>query len=340
MAAHLLILAACIPFASAAQPPAAPSRFWDDTARARPAAVAEIVGLGEPLAVLAMGGYGKETALWGLEPPPDTAPPLDAHWLSLVQDKKPLPDFRERPPQEWKASEKAVYAVYCQALRQAALTPPEAFARSARPNAHVDWGSMFREPRKFRGEVIPIKGRLVRLRRLDAPLPVKRDLIKVIWEGWVFTETYGSNPVCVILTELPAGLKEGEKIDHPVEFNGYFLMRYRYLSGRGWRDTLLFIAPTLTLLGPARADGPDVMFSLSGWMLGGMLVLFTVTVAVVAAMGWWFHRGDRRFERRLGQVRAGMFGASDLATDAGRETVTAVRPELPPGRPDGPGPSP
>jgi hypothetical protein len=317
--------------AQTAQKPA--SDFWNEFSRQRPAAAAEVVGIRDPLTALAMTGYGQATVLWGLPPVPDRAPPLDPDLLAGVLDKKSLPDFRQWPARDWERWQIATYRLYCQAVLQAAQTPPEAFAKSARENAFVDWGSMFRNPGKFRGEVIPVKGVLRRLRRIvDPPQGVTRQGITVLWEGWVFTETFGSNPVCVILTDLPAGIKEGERLSQGVTFDGYFLMRYRYLSGYGWRDTLLFIAPTLTLTARPSAAVEPGMFSLSGWMFAGMIALFAGTIALVVGLGWWFRRGDQRFRRRVTEVQAGMFAESELGHEEGPGTVTSVRPEPQPGR--------
>src|SRR5437667_22632 len=112
--------------------------------------------------------------------------------LTLILCACPTAPAQEPPPEFWFNRDRA-----------AAAAAAEVFARSAAENAHVNWADMFREPWKFRGQVIPVSGKLKRLRRLDAPLPLQKEWIKVVYEGWVFTPTYGSNPVCVIFPDLP-----------------------------------------------------------------------------------------------------------------------------------------
>jgi hypothetical protein len=322
---------------SAQEPDKQFPKFWDNDRRAGAGAVAEMVGVHEPLALVAMRLRAKAEIVWGVEnePIPDMAPPLDERILSRVKDNHDMPRVAGRLRDEWRPWEAANYDIYCQAIRHAALTPAEAFAKSAQDNSHVVWGDLFREPWKYRGQVIPVKGRLKMLRRRDPPLP-DQDVVKFLYEGWVFTDTPGSNPDCVILTELPGGMKEGESITYKVEFDGYFLMRYRYLtSGKGWRDTLLFVAPTLRLVGPAARkggdDGGDIFHQLSGTILTGMMIVIGATMLLVVGLGWWFRRGDRRFERHLSDVRAGMFAESELSSgQQPGDAITGIRAEQPP----------
>jgi hypothetical protein len=201
---------------------------------------------------------------------------------------------------------------------------------------------MFREPWKFRGEVIPVKGRLKMLRRRDLPLQAA-DAARFLYEGWVFTETRNSNPVVVVFPDLPVDVKTGEQVDYKVEFNGYFLMRFRYLTGEGkntWRDTLLFVAPTISVLGAAPgaakdSSGTATFGQLSGAILTGMIILVAGTMLLVLGLGWWFRRGDKRFHHHLTRVRAGMFAESELAGEQPTsEKTTGIRHEMPP--PEGP----
>jgi hypothetical protein len=322
-----------------AQQPARQPRI--DSKAAQAITAAQMVGIREPLAFLVMRSEAKDTLGWVFEPEPepDLAPPLNENLLSRIKDNKPLPDLRGRLRDEWKPWEAASYDLFNQALRQAALTPPEAFAKSATENKYVTWGDMFREPWKYRGKVIPVKGRLKMLRRRDAPVPLQREGFDHFYEGWVFTPTRGANPVCLNFAKLPPGLEEGETLDQQVQFNGYFLMRYRYHTSEGHhkqRDTLLFIAPTVDL---QEADRHRAMLpALPGFVLAGMVILVAMTILIVLGMGWRFRRGDRLHQARLGQVRANLFGGSDLAGDSPPgETITTIRPESPPQH--GPGPT-
>jgi hypothetical protein len=295
-----------------------------------------MVGIGQPVAFLVMRSQAKDRFGWVFEPEPEPelAPPLSNELLSRIKDNMPLPDLRGRLRDEWKPWEAASYDLFNQALRQAALTPPAAFARSAIENKHVTWGDLFREPGKYRGRVIPVKGRLKMLRRRDTPLPLQRDRIDAFYEGWVFTDTRGANPIVVNFVKLPADIEPGERVDYPVQFNGYFLMRYKYLTSEGkqtFRNTLLFIAPTLEIRESAAQAMP---FAVSpGTILTAMIVLVGGTVLLVLALGWRFRRGDRRHEAQLMHLRGSLFADAQLPEErAEAERITAVRPEDSPRR--------
>jgi hypothetical protein len=299
--------------------PAAP--FWEDERRIALGGAVELVGIREPLAVLAMRLEGQLENVWGEigHQQADHAPDLRPDLLRNTMNVHVLPDLRGRLREEWKPVERDTYDLFCEAIRLAALTPnaATAFAKSAADNRGITWGDMFREAWKHRGKVIPVEGRLKMLRRRDAPPDLERDGIKTIYEGWVFTETPGANPVCVDFVTLPQGMELGEKVDYRVRFNGYFLMRYHYLtSGRGWRDTLLFVAPTVSVRpGRHRAEAEAGFGQMSSSILTGMIGVVALTILLVLGLSWWFRRGDRRFHDHLMQVRAGMFAESELAEE-------------------------
>lgn len=312
----------------------AAEEFWFDRDRAGAAGVAELVGLRDPIACAAMRVEGKRSLVWGLEPEEDQvadrAPPLDPKLLALIPDKKAMPDLRGRPRDEWKPEEVAEYETYCQAVAQTWKTGPALFAKSAAENRGITWGHLFREPWKYRGKVIHVHGTLKRLRREDAPLCAQKEWVHNLYEGWVFTDTPGSNPVSVIITDLPPELKLGEDINYRVSFDGYFFKRYRYVSGKGPRDTLLFIAPTFKTAGvPPPPDVPEV--TTFGNMPGGVVLvagaLLLATFAVILGLNIWFRRGDRKIHHRIDELRASMVAQAE---DEERAQVTGVLPDLPP----------
>jgi hypothetical protein len=322
--------------AALADSPAAGDSFWTSDQRSGAAAAAQLVGLQEPFAILALRYEGQRQNVWqelGKHLPQGLAPALDEDLLDRTRNVHQFPDVRGRPRDEWRDWEAASYDLLCQALRYAAFTPQaaEAFARSAAPQRDVTWGDMFREPWKYRGKVVPVQGRLKMLRRRDAPLGVQGDGITTYYEGWVFTDTPGSNPVCVLVLKLPDGIQVGEKVDYRVECHGYFLMRYHYLTaGRGWRDTLLFVAPTFhrRAAPPAAEDNGSSLSSMSSSILTGLIILVAGTLLLVLGLSWWFRRGDRRFAQQRAHVQATMFATSDLGepTSSGQQPVGAVLP--------------
>jgi len=301
-----------------------------------------VVGVQEPLAISRMWLEVKSEILPRLpQPVVEIAPPLDERLLGNVVDDRPMPMLEGRQRDEWKRWEVVSYDLFCQAVREVARAPAEAFAKSARENEGIVWAQLFRDAKRHRGKVVAIKGRLKMLRRIDVIPVAVRDAVHDLYEGWVFTETPNANPVVVVFPDLPDGIKTGEKVDYQVAFNGYFLLRFGYLTGyvgpdgkNKARRTLLFVAPTITSLsGHATADRDDVpaFGKLSGPFLAAIISVFSGTILLVMALGWWLRRGDKRFHSRLDDVRAAMFDNSDLAAHPGPgEQITGVRPEQPP----------
>src|SRR5262249_33438202 len=139
------------------------------------------------------------------KPDPATAPSIK-HLLINVQDEKGIPETPDKNVEE-------VWA-YTETIALAARTPEEAFDRSARDNSYVTWSHLLRDPKTYRGRVIPVQGRLQRLRRLDVPQFMKARGIKVLYEGWIGQGHRRAS--CVVFTELPPGFKVGEEVDYPV----------------------------------------------------------------------------------------------------------------------------
>src|SRR5207249_7587264 len=137
-------------------------------------------------------------------------------------------------------------------LVQASKVSPQAFAHGARRD--VTFAHLWEQPGDYRGQVIHIEGRLKRLRKFDAPRLAAAEGIACVYEGWVFSEEYFSNPFCVLVTELPRGLEPAEKLEHQVAFDGYFFKRYRYRAGDGLREAPLLIGRTLAMRDPAPTD--------------------------------------------------------------------------------------
>jgi len=263
-----------------------------------------MAGVGDPLTLLAMRGGGVHNLIWK-EYEVERVPTLNERLLQSVQDKRPMPDFRNKVPDEIPKREIDEYQVYCQALLYARDTAPELFAKEAREdeNRGVTWGHLFREPSQYRGKVIHMAGRLKRIRRENAPLALQRQGMKYVYEGWVFTETIKANPVCVLFANLPEGLEPAESMSQDVRFDGYFFKRYLYVSGEGNRHTLLFIAPTLRLTGPIRGTD-EVASGLPQYVYYVIVGLVAGTVVLVVGLNLWFRRSDRQLRRRLAEVRA------------------------------------
>jgi hypothetical protein len=253
-------------------------------------------GIGTPM-VLALLLRGDQQHLWKLEAS-DRALPLSPGLLKRVKDHTGI-----RIDDAGYESE-----AYCQAVYKASLVSLDAFANSAHDATFRD---LWNRPERYRGEVVHYEGKLRSVRDFDAPLMLSARDIKQLYECWVFDKDNGANPVCLICSELPAGVKPGEHLSIPVSFDAYYFKQYRYQSvdstpGHA-REAPLFIGRSFVLAeqpppppDPEResfAAGSKALLTL---FLGG--VLLTVLLALGAHL--WFRRADRRVREKVVQTRA------------------------------------
>ncbi len=286
--------------------------FWSRPERAKPAAAAQLVLARHPLTAAVLRDAGFRWSIWGNELAfaGNEAPPLNPAWLESIKDRdgRPMPDISGRPFAELPPSVRDYYNLYCQALEFADRVPVDAFAESAKENAHVTFAHMYEEPWKYRGKVIPIEGRLKRLRKLDAPEKAQQLGIKFIYEAWIFGPTYGANPITVIFTN-PGGLKEAEnmKPERSVTFYGYFINRIKYRDAAGKeRDTPFLIGPTLILSNPPAAAQPAEtgMSSLMSLVLYGVVGTGLFVAGLMIGLSFWYRRSDAQVRSRLAQIQA------------------------------------
>jgi hypothetical protein len=273
-------------------PPEIPDPFQEATKRLALTAAAA-VGQGHPLATTAVLTTNPPGEDVGLRPPADAAaqaaPPIDAEILAGIEDKAPVRGAEENLFES---------QAYNYILVQANRLSPSAFARSARRD--VTFAHLFEEPGVYRGQVIHIEGQLRRLRKFNAPRLAANEGVKTIYEAWIFDAVHTRNAYCVILTELPPGLKPAERMDRYVAFDGYFFKRYRYEAGDGWRDAPLLIGRTLTL--QHAPPLPESDWSLYKMFLPVFLSSLSAMVVLGVVLTWWFRRGDRRVRASLARA--------------------------------------
>jgi hypothetical protein len=253
-----------------------------------------LVGLGGlPYATLATARAGDHLDCWRLVNS-DEVRKVPASVLEWVQDGKGI--------QVGTLDLEA----YIEFLVLASQTSPAAFAKAARHDL-VYW-HLFENPKKYRGEVVEFAGRLKRLRRFDPPEEAVARGVRDLYEGWMFDpELYGANPICIVFTDLPPGLKLGEKIDRRVSFAGYFFKKFRYNASdesRTLHDAPLVVGRSVTVLsspdagekGEGGADWVRHLLPLFLSLVGGTLI-------GVIALTLWFRRADRKVQRRIDAVR-------------------------------------
>ncbi len=191
---------------------------------------------------------------------------------------------------------------YAQTLALAHWTDTAALDKAARRD--LTYVQLFREPAAYRGQIVRIAGRMKRIRRYDDPLEKARLAgVAHIYEGWLFNDDFGANPVCCVFTDLPDGLRVSEKMEERVEFAGYFFKRYRYKAAdttgpNQWRDAPLLIGRVVAVLPHA----PDTAADWGRPLLPVFLALVGGTIAFVVVLSVWLNRGDHHVRRRLTAV--------------------------------------
>ncbi len=273
--------------------------FWEVRQRQNAGAAAQLILARDPLTVVVLREAGFRSKVWN---EPDfiaaTAPPLNSEWLDKIRDGTPMPDFRGKAEDEKRPDQLAIYKIWMEAIVNAFNTPPDAFAKSAEENSHVTFAHLYNNPALYRGKVIPITGRLARLRKYEASWATKAG-IPYVYEGWIFGPTQGSNPFQVIFPILPEGLKEAEKMDVQVSFNGYFLKKLKYPAADGSRylETPVLIGPTLTLLQKPPATAETTSLPLAA--LAGLIALIVAVTIGLVLISWYFRSGDKVLQKRL-----------------------------------------
>jgi hypothetical protein len=251
-----------------------------------------------PLMELAMLQAGTERDCWELIDT-DSVRPIPAAFLQpgLIRDRH---DITIGVPE---------YEAYWNILVQAHYTSTEAFAKAARRD--VTYVHLFNEPQRYRGQVVHVSGRLIRLSRYDAPDEARAQGMADLYEGWIMTDAYGKNPVCVAFTELPDGLTvdSERKYNEPVSFDGYSYKRYRYRAADGkLHDVPMLIGHSLAgKFEPGEAGEADTSWGHE--VMYGFLAVVLGTVVVVFVLTGWFRYHDRRVRLRLHASRTVHFVA-------------------------------
>jgi len=234
---------------------------------------------------------GDEEDFWSLINS-DVVRPIPEEFLERVKDEKPI----------YGASFDDLEAsAYCEFVLMAYQTSALAFTQSARKD--LTFSDLMVKPKTNRGEVVEIKGRLRRLRKIVPPVALYNVGVSELYEGWVFQEMYGPNPVCILLTQLPDNIQPFEKNDYLIEFQGYFFKKYRYMTANSgsenpWKDTPLIIGKTLKVT-RGSIDSPEEGVSWAKGLLPLFTGVFLVFLSGIIGLIVWFMRGDRKISTRL-----------------------------------------
>jgi hypothetical protein len=240
------------------------------------------------------------------EPQPAPKPPADptvsCPWAEYIEDDEPVASLKKNS---------AEYNAYTWFVLMARQVSADDIARHV--NEKLSFPNLFGVERGiFRGEIVRGKGRLKRLRWIGPTQALKAEGVKDLYEAWVFDPAYDGNPYCVVVTELPEGLKPAEEMDRWVSFEAFFFKRYKYQTAetverQGQKRPVFRLAPlligrTLRLeAAPPAPANPNLSFSDS--FVRGAVASVLALMAIVAGVTWWLRREDRRTRSRLSAAR-------------------------------------
>jgi hypothetical protein len=242
--------------------------------------------------------------------------------LNGIADDAPLPAL-------WLNREEVL--AFDKLVLHAREMPADVLRRAARRD--VTFADLFGPDRaKYRGQLVHVAGRLKLLRRLDLPASLE-DLaegLKELYEGWVL-DPHTDAFYCVVVSELPAGLKPAEDVDRPVECAAFFFKRYEYetrerAAGGG---NVRRLAPLLigrTIVPKAQPVAGSSLWAIPGAVLVGTFTLVALALGVGVGVVWWFRREDRRVRARLRQTRVGELTPGEGAAALGPPPVAERGP--------------
>ncbi len=262
-------------------------------------------------------------AVYDLAVPPPTEPvdkyKIDKDRFSLagVEDDAPLRSEKENV-QEFDAYNEIVLHVH-------QFTASELENRANRDVMFLDLVKPVR--RDYQYQLVWFEGRLKRLRRMEPSKPLKNAGIADLYEAWVFPRA-GADPICVVLTQLPAGVEPSIEYipPKPVTFAGYSFKLFHYESTATdpkdatkhvVRKAPLLIAKSVTVGPEPDSDGGKP------WREGflpGMLAIVGGIAVVGLALTVWFRRGDKKVRKQMEHRRGhNPFQGSLAKTDAGSD---------------------
>ncbi len=232
--------------------------------------------------------------------------PDPADKYKIDADRFQFAQVRDGVPVRSEAENRDEYESYNDVLLHARQFPADELEQHA--DRDVTFADLLGKTRNdYRFKLLYFEGRLKRLRRTEPTRPLAAAGVTDLYEGWVFPRN-GTDPMCVLTTELPPGLASGPddfEPARPVAVAGYFFKVIAYDAAekdpkdptrQRRRLAPLLMARSFTPLPTPDADGGRA------WRTGflpGMLGVMAAVAAVVLGLTVWFRRGDRAARRAL-----------------------------------------
>jgi len=250
-----------------------------------------------PVTALAQVSAGQALDFWTVTDPM-VVQKIPQTLLDMVRDDRGIPTAKN--------DDQEVMAYWEMAL-VASRTDPEAFRRAA--DISLTRADLLNQPSRNRGKVVTLKGRLVRLRKIEPTAMGAQAGVPRLYEGWIINEAYGANPSVVLVSSLPEGIAPAESMDIDVEVNGFFYKRYRYESagpgpdGASYRKAPLVMGREIRripMVPVVDSSEKKAMSALLPWFLA----LVAGTGGLIAFLTFWMGRRDDRVRKRIKQLRA------------------------------------
>lgn len=257
---------------------------------------ASMVVVKDGLAALVLFQHAQYNGAWVAAAAPQSRRVLDPELIDKdrfigIEDGRLRPSFRDNPDE---------YRSYLYVIGYAHDVPPEAMAKAV--NSEITYTHLLEHPARYRGSVVRVTGKLRQLRKWDAPSTLWNDGIRDFYEGVIESDTHFAHRYYVVLTEVPQGIKPGDRLDYPVTCHAFFFKR-AYLEAKDGtrRAAPLLVGRGLTLhkLQAAELD-PE------SWKDSPGLLVFGAFVALAGLIGGlivWFRQGDRLVRSRLALAR-------------------------------------
>lgn len=313
------------------QPPASAGYLDLDEKHRAALTAATIIGVKDGLAAVFTYRFGTIQGAWTAAPVVQKRRSLDPEGLDKsrligIEDGKPKSTFKENPD-EWHS--------YNYVIGYAHDVPNSALARVAK--ADLTFAHLVEHPTRYRGEIVEVTGRLRDLRAFEAPQSLHADGIKDFYEGLIVTEETSPQPYWIVFTEAPPTSiktsKQGEKLDVPVVFHGYFFKWTRVDRPDGKHPkAALVVGRTLTL---RPVPAPPPLERIGFLDSPGFLVFASLaaTVGFILGIIYWLKRGDKAVASRLATSRAPSWQPPPPDTNGTSETVhkepgTAAEPPV------------
>ena len=165
----------------------------------------------------------------------------------------------------------------------------------------------------FRLDLIRMEGRLLQLRKVEPTKELVANGVNELYEGWLYPNGE-RDPVCILMTELPAGVGAQADLRHDemekwVSFAGYSFKLFRYESkkadAKNPGKNVIRRAPVL--MGRTFVVLPDpTALGQTGWnstFVPLVLALFGGVALIIVGLNWYFRRTDRAALKSIDQRR-------------------------------------